>query len=139
MRELVEGLESLEREMLDRSRADGGGQPRSGWGIAGRSQTRSNVPFDPADIDRYRRDFAERRGMLERITDVLTADEHGARETSVGCWARCVPSRKARDSTTPQRAIARQRQLIAELKELELRLKANARRLGITSAAPDRW
>jgi hypothetical protein len=123
MRDLVEGLESLERQMLERSRAgrSSTGTPRGGWGTAD-GQTRMGRDFDPAEIENLRRDFAERRGVLERLAGVLTADEHGARDIS-----RLLSEMRAFEQgegfDDPRRAMQRQRQLIAELKELELRLK----------------
>ena len=60
--------------------------------------------------------------MLERLAGVLTADEHGARDIS-----RLLSEMRAFEEgegfDDPQRAVQRQRQLIAELKELELLLK----------------
>ncbi len=126
MRELVEGLESLEREMLERSRGrpSNSGNLRRGWGSAD-SQTPIDRNFDPGEIDNLRREFSERRGVLERLAGVLTADEHGARDIS-----RLLSEMRAFEEgegfDDPQRAVQRQRQLIAELKELELLLKESA-------------
>jgi uncharacterized membrane protein YccC len=109
--------------MLERSRGDpsSSGNLRRGWGTAD-SQARTDRNFDPAEIDNLRRDFAERRGVLERLAGVLTADEHGAQDIS-----RLLSEMRAFEAgeglDDPQRAVQRQRQLIAELKELELRLK----------------
>lgn len=128
MRALVEGLESLERRMLQRSRggqSPGGesraGEARGGWGAAD-GQSRMDRNFDPADIDNFRRDFAQRRGLLERFGQVLTSEEHGARDIG-----RLLEEMRALENADayrdPQRALQRQRTLIAELKALEFRLR----------------
>jgi hypothetical protein len=128
MRDLVKGLESLERQMLQRSRSGQSGQattgdPRTGWGTDD-NQAWMNRDFDPTEIDDFRRDFAERRGLLERLAGALTADEHGARDIS-----RLVDEMRKFEQNEgfddPQRAMERQRQLIAQLKELELRLNSD--------------
>ncbi|MEE9480840.1 MAG: hypothetical protein V3V34_09920, partial [Kiloniellales bacterium] len=125
MRELVEGLESLERQMLQRSRT---GQARAGdssggWGAAdGQSWMGRN--FDPADMADFRRDFAERRHLLERLADVMTADEHGARD--IGRLLNEMRAlEQSEDFNDARRTMQRQRQLIAHLKELELALKGD--------------
>ena len=126
MRGLVEGLESLEREMLERSRGgqDGRARARRDWGV-GDGQTRTDRELDPTVIDNFRRDFAERRGVLERLAGVLTSDEHGARDIG-RLLAEMRAFEQGEDFDDPERAMLRQRQLIAELKELELRLKESA-------------
>ncbi len=126
MRELVQGLESLERRMLERSgrgRANSG-SARGGWGIAD-GQSRMDGDFDPGEIADFRREFAERRGLLERMAEVMTADEHGARDIS-RLLGEMRAMEQSEDFTDPQRSVQRQRQLIAELKELELRLKRDS-------------
>ena len=124
MRELVKGLESLERRM-QRGGTRGGearaGDPRSGWGVAD-SQTWMHRNLNPAEIDAFRRAYSEQREIFDRIAGVLTAEEHGAQDIS-----RLVQEMRAFEQSEafsdPQRAIERQRQLIARLKELELLLK----------------
>ncbi len=126
MRELVEGLESLQRQMLERSGRAGN---RSREGRAGRGtadgQDWTSREFDPTDIDNFRREFEHRRGVLERYASVLTSDEHGARDISklVQEMRELEDAEIYRD---PQRALRRQRELIADLKVLELRLRNNA-------------
>jgi hypothetical protein len=123
MRELVQGLESLERQMLERTgrgQANAGGTPGD-WGTAD-GQARMDRDFDPTDIADFRRDFAERRGLLERLAGVMNADEHGARDIS-RLLGEMREIEQREDFNDPQQAMHRQRQLIAELKELELRLK----------------
>ena len=125
MRELVEGLESLERQMLQRSRADQAraGDSSGGWGAAdGQSWMGRN--FDPADMADFRRDFAERRHLLERLAGVMTADEHGARD--IGRLLNEMRAlEQSEDFDDARRTMQRQRQLIAHLKELELALKGD--------------
>ena len=125
MRDLVEGLESLESQMLERSRSAqwGNGDPRSGWGGAD-GQFIHPRDFDPADVENFRRQFAERRGLLERISGVMTADEHGAEDISA-LLAEMHAIESSEDFTDPQRSVQRQRELIAELKELELALRSH--------------
>jgi len=124
MRELVAGLESLERRMLQRSRPGGeqGGEARAGWGAAD-SQSSMEREFDPAEIADMGREFAERRGMLERLAGVMNADEHGARDIG-----RLLNEMRAMEQNgafdDPQRAVQRQRQLIARLKEIEMGLNS---------------
>ena len=81
--------------------------------------------FDPTEIADMRRDFAERRGLLERLAGVMNADEHGARDIG-----RLLNEMRAMEQNgafdDPQRAVQRQRQLIAQLKELEMRLNGEA-------------
>jgi len=126
MRELVKGLESLERRMLQRSRGNGeqAGDARTGWGAAD-SQSSMDRDFDPTEIADMRRDFAERRGLLERLAGVMNADEHGARDIG-----RLLNEMRAMEQNgafdDPQRAVQRQRRLIAQLKELEMRLNSEA-------------
>jgi len=127
MRDLVEGLESLERRMLQRSR--GGqpiaGNPRGGWGGAdGQSWLDRN--FDQSVIDNFRREFAERRGLLERLAGVLTSEEHGAQDITRLLDEMREIEQKADFNDDTEGAMQRQRQLIAQLKELELRLKSDA-------------
>ena len=125
MRALVEGLESLERQMLQRSRGEGANasDPRGGWGAAdGHSWTGRD--FDPADIADFRRDFAERRGLLERLARVLTSEEHGARDIGE-LLDEMRDIERNEDFDDAQSAMRRQRKLIARLKELELRLKGD--------------
>jgi hypothetical protein len=124
MRELVEGLESLERRMARRSgRGQAGrGDPRSGWGGAD-SQTWMHRNLDPEEIESFRRDFAERRAMFDRIAGALTADEHGARDIEQ-LLGEMHAIEQNEDFDDPQRAMQRQQHLIAQLKELELRLKS---------------
>ena len=126
MRDLVQGLESLERRMLERSgRGQANGGSASGdWGIAD-GQARMDGDFDPGEIADFRREFAERRGLLERMTEVMTADEHGARDIS-RLLGEMRAMEQSEDFSDPQRSLLRQRQLIAELKELELRLKRDS-------------
>jgi hypothetical protein len=126
MRELVKGLESLERRMLQQSRGNGEqpGGARAGWGAAD-SQSSMDRDFDPTEIADMRRDFAERRGLLERLAGVMNADEHGARDIGrLLNEMRAMEQNRAFDD--PQRAVQRQRQLIAQLKELEMRLNGEA-------------
>ena len=123
MRELVQGLESLERQMLNRTGRVGAGSVRGGWGAAD-GQTRIDPDFNPAEIADFRREFAERRGLLERLAEVMTADEHGARDIS-RLLGEMRDIEQGEDFTDPQRALLRQRQLIAQLKELELELKSD--------------
>ncbi len=123
MRALVEGLESLERRMLQRSRSDqaNAGGPGGGWGAAdGRS--RINRDFDPTDIADFRRDFADQRGLLDRLAGVMSPDEHGARDIS-RLLGEMRALEQSEDFGDARRAMQRQRQLIAQLKELELGLK----------------
>jgi hypothetical protein len=136
MRALVEGLESLERQMLQRSRGDqaSAGEPRGGWGTAD-GQSRIDRDFDPADITEFRRDLAERRGLLERLAEVMTSDEHGARDISRLLKEMRELERSGIFADT-QRALQRQRQLIAQLKELELRLGSDPDKTE-TRALPD--
>jgi hypothetical protein len=132
MRELVEGLESLERRMLQQSRGGqesknqaNSGEARGGWG-GGDGQSRMNRGFDPADIENFRRDFAQGRGLLERNVDVLTADEHGAQD--IGTLLEEIRALESADAyRDPQRLLQRQRTLIAELKELEFRLRQDSK------------
>jgi hypothetical protein len=122
MRELVEGLESLQRRMLQRSRPNqaNSGSPGVDWGAAD-GQSLMDRDFDPTDIADFRRDFAQRRDLLERLAGIMTSDEHGARDISrLLSEMRTIEQNGEFDD--PQRAIRRQRQLIARLKELELRL-----------------
>ena len=126
MRELVKGLESLERRMLQRSRGNGeqSGDARAGWGAAD-SQSSMDRDFDPTEIADMRRDFAERRGILERLAGVMNADEHGARDIGrLLNEMRTMEQSSAFDD--PQRGVQRQRRLIAQLKELEMRLNGEA-------------
>ncbi len=125
MRALVEGLESLEQQMLQRSRGDqaNAGDPRGRWGAAD-GQSWMDREFDPADIADFRRDFAERRGLLERLARVLTAEEHGARD--IGRLLNEIREiEQNEDFDDAQSAMQRQRKLIARLKELELQLKSD--------------
>jgi hypothetical protein len=126
MRALVEGLESLERRMLERSRGDAAnaGDSRGDWGAAD-SQPWTGRDFDPADIADFRRDFAERRGLLERLAPVLTSGEHGARDIGE-LLDEMRDIERDEDFDNAQSAMRRQRKLIARLKELELRLKGDA-------------
>jgi hypothetical protein len=126
LRALVEGLESLERQMLERSRTGQAspGDPRSGWGRAD-GQSWMDRDFDPADIADFRRDLTERRGLLERLAGVMTSDEHGARDIS-RLLGEMREIEQSEDFDDPQRALQRQRQLIAQLKELEMRLKGDS-------------
>jgi hypothetical protein len=120
MRALVEGLESLERRMLQRSRGDQA-NAGGGWGAAdGRS--RINRDFDPTDIADFRRDFADQRGLLDRLAGVMSPDEHGARDIS-RLLGEMRALEQSEDFGDARRAMQRQRQLIAQLKELELGLK----------------
>ena len=125
MRALVEGLESLERQMLKRSRGDQAnpGDPRGGWGAAD-GQSWMNRDFDPTDIADFRRDFAERRGLLDRLAGVIPPGEHGARDIS-RLLGEMRALEQSEDFDDARRAIRRQRQLIAQLKELELALKGD--------------
>jgi len=136
MRDLVEGLESLESRMLERSRTAqwGTGNPRSGWGGAD-GQAIHPRDFDPADIEEFRREFAERRGLLERIAGVMTADEHGA-EDITSLLAEMHAIEGSDDFSDPQRSVQRQRELIAELKELELALRRQAEGAPAARALP---
>ncbi len=126
MRALVEGLESLERRMAQRSGLGqaGPGDPRGGWGAAD-SQSWMHRNLDPQEIDAFRRDFAERRALFDRIAGVLTADEHGPRDIGrlLGEMREIEQNESFED---PQRVLQRQRQLIAKLKELELALKSES-------------
>ncbi len=126
MRALVEGLTSLERRMLQRSRGDGAntGSPRGGWWPAD-GQSWTGRDFNPADLADFRRDFAERRALLERLAPVLTADEHGARDIGE-LLDEMRDIEQNEDFDNAQRAMRRQRKLIARLKELELRLEGDA-------------
>jgi hypothetical protein len=123
MRALVEGLESVERQMLQRSRGGQGsaGNPRGGWGAAD-GQSWMSRDFEPADIADLRRDLAEQRGLLERLAGVMTADEHGARDIS-RLLGEMRALERSEDFGDARRTLQRQRQLIAQLKELELALK----------------
>jgi hypothetical protein len=125
MRELVQGLESLERRMQQgsRGRQADTGDPGSGWGAAD-GQYRRHRNLDPAEIDNFRRDFAERRGLLEQLAGVLTSDEHGAQDIS-NLLNEMREIEQNEDFDDPQRSMERQRKLIAQLKELELRLKSD--------------
>jgi hypothetical protein len=121
LRELVEGLESLEGGKLQRSRAGRAkaGGARSAWGTAdGQSSMGRDVDAadltDPADL---RRDFAQRRGMLERLAEVMSSDEHGARDIG-----RLLGEMREIEQDSAFDDLQRQRQLIAGLKELEMRL-----------------
>ena len=146
MRELVEGLEALERQMLQRSRANqaNSGAPGVDWGAAD-GQSLMDRDFDQSDIADFRRDFAQRRGLLERLAGVMTSDEHGARDIG-----RLLSEMRAMEQNgefdDPQRAMQRQRQLIARLKELELRLtgepddaKTRALHLSGDDSAPSQY
>jgi molybdenum-dependent DNA-binding transcriptional regulator ModE len=124
MRELVQGLESLERRMLNRTGRGRTGTVRGGWGNAD-GQVRFDGDLNPADIADFRREFAERRGLLEQLVEVMNADEHGARDIS-RLLGEMRDIEQGEDFNDPQRALLRQRQLIAQLKELELRLKSDA-------------
>ena len=126
MRDLVEGLESLEQQMRRRSRGDraNAGDPRGGWGAAD-GQSWMDRDFDPTDIADFRRDFAERRGLLERLAGVMTSDEHGARDIS-RLLEEMREMAQSENFDDAQRAMQRQRQFIARLKELELELKSDS-------------
>ena len=96
---------------------------RRGWGGAD-SQTWMHRNLDPEEIESFRRDFAERRAMFDRIAGVFTADEHGARDIE-RLLGEMHAIEQNEDFENPQRAMQRQQHLIARLKELELRLKSD--------------
>ena len=126
MRALVEGLESLEQRMLQRSRANNeqSGGARAGWGAAD-GQSSMDREFEPAEIADMRRDFAERRGSLENLAGVMYSDKRRAQDIgNLLNEMRAMEQNGAFDD--PQRAVQRQRQLIARLKELEMRLNSDA-------------
>lgn len=122
-RALVRELESLEEQI--RRQADAPSSSRSSDPtMSGRvdGQSRWVGRFSTADIERFQHEFSERRSALESMGEVLSRDEHGARDIST-LLERMQELERADIYQDPQELLERQASLIAALKDFEFRLR----------------